>query len=57
MVHYKKLSSEIKNQMRIPTIITSIQLELMTLSSAISKRERNKIHKNLRGKKTIIFHR
>lgn len=55
MVHYKKLSSEIKNQMRIPTIITSIQLELMTLSSAISKRERNKIHKNLRGKKNYHF--
>ena len=56
-MHYKKLSSEIKNQISIPTIITSNQLELMTLSSTISKRERNKIHKNLRRKKAIIFHR
>ena len=37
MVHYKKLSSEIKNKIRIPTIITSIQLKLMILSSVISK--------------------
>ena len=55
MVHYKKLSSEIKNQISIPSIITSIPLELMTLSSATSKRKRNKIHKNLRRKKDYHF--
>ena len=36
-MHYKKLFSEIENKIRILTIITSIQLELMTLNSAISK--------------------